>query len=95
MRENLETTGGVLMAESVVTALAERVGQRRARELVDGVVTRALDAGASLRDELISDETVSAELSEQEIDRALDPAGYLGSADSFIDRALSRYGEGS
>ena len=95
MRENLETTGGVLMAESVVTTLAERVGQRRARELVDGAVTRALDAGGSLRDELISDEAVSAELSEQEIDRALDLAGYLGSADSFIDRALSRYGEGS
>jgi 3-carboxy-cis,cis-muconate cycloisomerase len=95
MRENLEATGGVLMAESVVTALAERVGQRRARELVDGAVGRALDAGGSLRDELISDEAVSSELSEQEIDRALDPAGYLGSADSFIDRALSRYGEGS
>jgi 3-carboxy-cis,cis-muconate cycloisomerase len=95
MRENLEATGGVLMAESVATALAERVGQRRARELVDGAATRALDAGGSLRDELTSDEAVSGELSEQEIDRALDPAGYLGSADAFIDRALSRYGEGS
>jgi 3-carboxy-cis,cis-muconate cycloisomerase len=95
MRENLEATGGVLMAESVVTALAERVGQRRARELVDGATTSALDAGRPLRDELISDESVSTELSEREIDRALDPAGYLGSAHSFIDRALSRYGEGS
>jgi 3-carboxy-cis,cis-muconate cycloisomerase len=95
MRENLEATGGVLMAESVVTALAERIGQRRARELVDDAASRALDAGGSLRGELISDEAVSAELSEQEIDRALDPGGYLGSADSFIDRALSRYGEGS
>jgi 3-carboxy-cis,cis-muconate cycloisomerase len=95
MRENLGATGGVLMAESVATALAERVGQGRARELVDGAASRALDAGGSLRDELISDEAVSAELSEQEIDQALDPAGYLGSADSFIDRALSRYGEGS
>jgi 3-carboxy-cis,cis-muconate cycloisomerase len=95
MRENLEATGGVLMAESVVTALAERIGQRRARELVDGAASRALDAGGSLRDELISDEAASAELSEQEIDRALDPGGYLGSADSFIDRALSRYGEAS
>jgi 3-carboxy-cis,cis-muconate cycloisomerase len=95
MRENLDATGGALMAESVVTALAESVGQARARELVDGAVARALDAGGSLRDELISDESVTAELSEQEVDKALDPAGYLGSADSFIDRALSRYGEGS
>jgi 3-carboxy-cis,cis-muconate cycloisomerase len=95
MRENLEATGGALMAESVVVALAERLGQVRARELVDGAVGRALDAGRPFRDELISDEAVSAELSEKELDRALDPAGYLGSADSFIDRALSRYREGS
>jgi 3-carboxy-cis,cis-muconate cycloisomerase len=95
MRENLEATGGVLMAESVVTALAERLGQRRARELVDAATASALDAGRPLRDELISDESVSTELSEEEIDRALDPAGYLGSAESFIDRALSRYGEGT
>jgi 3-carboxy-cis,cis-muconate cycloisomerase len=95
MRENLEATGGALMAESVVTTLAERVGQGRARELVDSAVGRALDAGRPLRDELVSDEAVSGELSEQEIDRALDPAGYLGSADSFIGRALSRYGQGS
>ena len=38
---------------------------------------------------------MSAALSEEEIDRALDPAGYLGSADAFVDRALSRYREGS
>jgi 3-carboxy-cis,cis-muconate cycloisomerase len=95
MRENLEATGGALMAESVVRALAERVGQKRARELIDGAAARALDAARPLRDELLSDEAVAAELSEEEIDRALDPAGYLGSADFFIDRALSRYREGS
>lgn len=95
MRENLAATRGALMAESVVTALAERVGRTRARELVDAAVTRALDADRPLRDELASDEGVTAELTEEEIDRALDPAGYLGCADSFIDRALSRYREGS
>ena len=91
MRENLEATGGLLMAESVVAALGERVGRGRARELVDAASDRALDAGTPLREQLVGNPGVSAELSEQEIDRALDPAGYLGSADAFIDRALSRY----
>jgi 3-carboxy-cis,cis-muconate cycloisomerase len=95
MRENLDATGGALMAESAVTALAPKVGGRRARELVDAAAGRALDGAGTFRDELIADEEVSAELSEDEIDRALDPAGYLGSADAFIDRALSRYREGS
>jgi 3-carboxy-cis,cis-muconate cycloisomerase len=91
MRENLNATGGLLMAESVVGALGERLGRRRARELVDGACERALDTGTSLREQLIGDGAVSDELSEEEIDRALDPAGYLGSAEAFIDRALSRY----
>jgi 3-carboxy-cis,cis-muconate cycloisomerase len=56
---------------------------------------RALDGGRTLRDELIADKEVSGELSEKEIDRALDPAGYLGAADSFVDRALSRFREES
>ena len=54
-----------------------------------------IESGSSLRDELIRAEGISDELTSEEIDRALDPAGYLGSADAFIDRALSRYREGS
>jgi 3-carboxy-cis,cis-muconate cycloisomerase len=95
MRENLERSGGLPMAESLVTALAERVGRRRARELIDAASCRALDGVRALRDELIGDEEVRSALSEEEIDRALDPARYLGAADAFIDRALSRYREGS
>ena len=95
MRENLDATGGVLMAESVVTALAGRIGQRRARELVDAASARSIDSGNHFRDELIADDGVGPELSGEEIERALDPAAYLGSTDAFIDRALSRYREGS
>jgi 3-carboxy-cis,cis-muconate cycloisomerase len=91
MRENLDTTGGLIMAESVVAVLGERVGRPRARELVDAACERALGSGTPLRDQLIGDEAVSGELSEEEIDRALDPAGYLGSAGAFVDRALERY----
>jgi 3-carboxy-cis,cis-muconate cycloisomerase len=40
-------------------------------------------------------ELLRAELSEEDVDRVLDPAGYLGSAGVFVDRALSRYGERS
>jgi 3-carboxy-cis,cis-muconate cycloisomerase len=94
MRENLEATRGLLMAESVVTALGDQVGGRRARELVDAACARALAAGGPLREQFIGDEAIRAELSEEEIDRALDPAGYLGSADSFVDRALARYRRG-
>ncbi|HEX3562197.1 MAG TPA: 3-carboxy-cis,cis-muconate cycloisomerase [Solirubrobacterales bacterium] len=95
MRENLDASGGLLMAESLVTALAGQVGRRRARELIDAAAVGALDGERPLRDELIADKEVSGALSEAEIDRALDPAGYLGAADTFVDRALSRFREES
>jgi 3-carboxy-cis,cis-muconate cycloisomerase len=91
MRANLEATGGLIMAESIVSALGERVGRARARELVDAACERAMDSKTPLRDQLVGDEAVGGELSEEEIDLALDPAGYLGSAGAFVDRALERY----
>ena len=45
-----------------------------------------MEAGRPLREELIADQRI--ELSAEEIDRALDPARYLGSAEAFVDRAL-------
>ena len=91
MRANLEATHGLLMSEHVTMVLAERVGRPLARELVDAACARAAAAGRHLREELLAEPAVSAHLSPAEVDSALDPAGYLGSADAFIDRALAAY----
>jgi 3-carboxy-cis,cis-muconate cycloisomerase len=61
--------------------------------MVEAACLRAQEGGRPLREVLLEDEGVRAELSEQEIDRALDPAGYLGAAEAFVDRALARYRE--
>jgi 3-carboxy-cis,cis-muconate cycloisomerase len=87
MRANLDLTGGLLMTEAVSTALADRLGQSEAKRVVGEAARR----GGSLRDELIADPSV--ELSEEEIDGALDPANYLGSAAAFVDRALKAHEE--
>jgi 3-carboxy-cis,cis-muconate cycloisomerase len=81
MRENLDRTGGVVLAEHAVLLLARRVGRPEARRVVDAAIER----GGSLREELAGD------LSPDELDEAFDPARYLGSADTFIDRALARH----
>jgi 3-carboxy-cis,cis-muconate cycloisomerase len=93
MRANLDRTGGLLMAESVTMALAGRVGRPRAKQLVEDASRRAVEAGRPLRDELVEDEAVAQALSPEEIDRALDPEHYRGSAEAFVDRALARYAE--
>jgi 3-carboxy-cis,cis-muconate cycloisomerase len=91
MRRNLESTNGLIMAEHVAFVLAERVGRGDAQEIVKAVCSRAVEERLPLREALLADERVTAELEADEIDAALDPAGYLGSAEVFVDRALGLY----
>ncbi|CAA9394232.1 MAG: 3-carboxy-cis,cis-muconate cycloisomerase [uncultured Rubrobacteraceae bacterium] len=91
MRENLEATGGMLLAESVTTVASEKLGRLKAHDLVEAACHRALENGKHLREELLQDAGIREVLSETEIDAALDPAGYLGSAGAFVDRALELY----
>jgi len=94
MRENLNTTEGLLLAENVTTVAAEYLGRLEAHDLVEEASHRVLEGGKSLREELLSEPRLGEVLSEEEIDAALDPASYLGSAGEFVDRALKLYREG-
>jgi 3-carboxy-cis,cis-muconate cycloisomerase len=91
MRENLDATGGLLLAENVTTGAAERLGRLKAHDILRAVARRATDGRRSFREELLGDDEVREVLSEEDIDAALDPAGYLGSAGTFVDRALALY----
>jgi 3-carboxy-cis,cis-muconate cycloisomerase len=94
MRANLELGGGLLMAESLVTALAASLGRHEAARLVRAVGEHALAAGLSLREAALADAQVAAALSPEAIEQALEPTAYLGSADVLIDRALAAYRQG-
>jgi 3-carboxy-cis,cis-muconate cycloisomerase len=89
MRANLELTGGLIMTEAVSTALADRLGRAEAKRAVGEAARRVASGERSLRDELVG----TVDLSADEIDRALDPAAYLGSAPAFVDRALKAHEE--
>ncbi len=93
MRHNLEAGGGVLLAENVATVLSGRLGRLGAHELVEAASRRALDSGRPLREKLLEEPGVCEHLSPEEIDAALDPASYLGSAEEFVARALALYRE--
>jgi 3-carboxy-cis,cis-muconate cycloisomerase len=91
MRENLDRTGGMLLAENVTTLLSGSLGRLEAHDLVEAACRRALENGEDLRAGLLRDRRIREALSEEEIDAALDPAGYLGSAGAFVVRALELY----
>jgi 3-carboxy-cis,cis-muconate cycloisomerase len=86
MRANLDAGGGLVVAERVSFALTSRLGRSEAFD----VVAEAARA-PSFREALLDDE--SARLSADELDSLLDPAGYLGSAEALVDRALAAYEE--
>ncbi|MDQ3659402.1 MAG: 3-carboxy-cis,cis-muconate cycloisomerase, partial [Actinomycetota bacterium] len=91
MRENLDITGGLLLAEHVTTVAAEKLGRMRAHELMQNASRRAVENGKPLREEVVAEPDLREALTDEEIDAALDPAGYLGSAGAFVDRALELY----
>ena len=92
MRENLYKTKGMLLAENVTTVVADRLGRLEAHELM-GTASQwaAADDGNPFREELLAEPVLRKQLSTEEIDAALDPARYLGSAGAFVDRGLELY----
>jgi 3-carboxy-cis,cis-muconate cycloisomerase len=93
MRENLDATGGLLLAENVTTIAAEKLGRLEAHELVEAASRRTFANGITLREEILAEPALREHLTPEEIDAALDPEQYLGSAGAFVDRALDLYHE--
>jgi 3-carboxy-cis,cis-muconate cycloisomerase len=91
MRHNLDLTGGLIMAESVVTAMSKRVDRVTARKLVDAAVATAEEGGQTFAELLAQDPSIGLYLRPGELTDALDPAGYLGASDALIDRALAAH----
>ena len=86
MHANLEASGGLVVAERIAFALAPRLGRVGAHEIVAEAVR-----ARSFREALLADERTG--LSTEELDELLDPTGYLGAAETLVDRALAAYEE--
>jgi 3-carboxy-cis,cis-muconate cycloisomerase len=89
MRENLESTQGLIFAEAVSMALAEKMGKAAAHEFVEVACQKARSEKRHLRDVLLGDGRAKAHLSVADVDRLFDPAKYLGMATDFVDRVVA------
>ena len=90
MRRNLDSTGGLIMAEQVMMGLAPKLGRGVAHDVVHHACDVALADGVPLAEALQSDPKVAARLSPEQLAALTDPAAYLGSTQLFIDRVLAR-----
>jgi 3-carboxy-cis,cis-muconate cycloisomerase len=89
MRTNLDATSGLIMAEAVAMALAEKVGKSDAHHLVEGASKKAILERRHLRDVLAGDRTVTAHLDAGALTRLFDPMAYQGASQALIDRLLA------
>nr|WP_260678989.1 3-carboxy-cis,cis-muconate cycloisomerase [Pseudomonas mendocina] len=91
MRANLELTQGLVLAEAVSIALAQKIGRDAAHHLIEQCCKQAVREGVHLRAVLGANAEVSAQLSGAELDRLLDAAHYLGQARRWVERAVAEH----
>lgn len=90
MRQNLDSTHGLILAEAVMMATAKVIGRDKAHHVLEHASAKAIAEKRPLGDILKEDKYLSAQLSPAEIDRALDPAGYAGECGAVVDRIVAR-----
>ena len=96
MRANLAASHGLPLAERVSGLLAPALGRSAAHDLVARASADAAAVGGTLRESLLGEPELAsrvhgAGITGAQIDAALDPAGYLGSAAAFTDAALDAH----
>jgi 3-carboxy-cis,cis-muconate cycloisomerase len=88
MRRNLDLTGGLIVAEAVMMALAAHTGRQAAHDIVYGACRAALEKGTTVLQALERQPEVTCHLPAERLAELLDPLNYLGSTQAMIDRAL-------
>ncbi|MEA3073998.1 MAG: 3-carboxy-cis,cis-muconate cycloisomerase [Alphaproteobacteria bacterium] len=89
MRENLDLTHGLIVAEAVMMALAPKLGRQHAHEIVYDACRKAIEGGGQLADILAKmPEIVDALGGVDAIRHHCDPANYLGLSGEMVDRVL-------
>lgn len=91
MRENLGATDGLVMAESLASALGEKLGRAKAQELVGEASKRAAAEQLPLFQIATETPAIVDPLGRDDITAALDPVAYLGATDTLITRALAAH----
>jgi 3-carboxy-cis,cis-muconate cycloisomerase len=89
MRINLDATGGLIMAEAVAFALAEKIGKSEAHHLIEAASKKAVADKKQLRDVLAADPKVVSHLGVERLEKLFEPMAYQGVSQTLIDRLLA------
>ncbi|RLF46071.1 MAG: adenylosuccinate lyase [Thermoplasmata archaeon] len=91
MKENIERSMGLPMAESIMILLVEKgMGRQEAHELMRVCSIKAIEQKKHLREILMGDKKIRELLTPEEISNALDAEKYIGSAVKIVDMTIER-----
>ncbi len=91
MRENLENSKGLPMAEAVMTRLVEKgMGRGDAHELVRTCSLKAAGENKQLLTVLLENPKVGKLLKKKELEEVMNPRNYLGVSDKIVDQVVKK-----
>lgn len=91
MLKNIELSRGRIMSESVMMALAKKgMNRQEAHELLRKLTIKCGAEKKHFRETLIENKTIREKMSEKEIDAALNPRNYLGTAIEQVDKIIRK-----
>jgi adenylosuccinate lyase len=89
MRQNVELSGGLIMAEALMLELGKQIGRQRAHDAVYDAAQGSVTEGRPFRELLAANPHVSARLGAAQITALLDPAQYTGLCRQFAERGAA------
>ncbi len=91
MRENLENSKGLPMAEAVMTKLVEKgIGRGDAHELVRTCSLKAVSQNKQLLTVLLENPKIVKLLKKKELEEVMNPRNYLGVSDKIVDQVVKK-----
>jgi adenylosuccinate lyase len=91
MLKNVDLTEGRTMSEAVMIALTKKgMSRQEAHELLRKLTIKSEKEARPFKKILVEDKTVSRKLNKNEIDQALNPRNYLGTAIEEVDSMVKK-----
>jgi len=90
MRQNLDVSGGLIMAEALMLELGKRIGRQRAHDTVYDAGQVAVTRSRPFQEMLAADVEVRAHLTPAQVTELLDPSRYTGLCRQFAEEGAVR-----
>jgi len=91
IERNLNLSGGKIMTEKLMVTLVEKgLGRQEAHELLRTITMESYGKDISFRDLVMKNKEVRKYLDEKEIDAALNPVNYIGTAVAQVENVIKQ-----